>query len=342
MPTITFRFLSWNLKDFGNYDYSKTMSDISDTIIESGVDIFVILEVAVNRRVKRAKIDQDLVLSGATNALNSLLSTLKKKDKPSGWKMLVTGANAGNKDRDAYAFYWKETPQSVEPGYLLPTAITLVSRPVILRQDKNKKELKFGGSRKPAACVFELENAGATPSKQQVVICGFHACAELNDLKLIRSSIVDCLSAADAKSGGTLPVLVGSDTNLDYNDTGNQTFYTNLKTTQGFDTLITDGAGSSLLGAPDFSGKTPKAASNAYDNFFATRLSIGKLLPPKVLNVIDTMTDTRQKNAPKTKKRKRDEDFKDSFNDYITRNTTGKGKTSGISDHLPIVGAFMF
>ncbi|HMQ48470.1 MAG TPA: hypothetical protein PKA00_06135 [Saprospiraceae bacterium] len=341
MPsTIAFRVLSWNLKDFGNYDYSATMSRIASTIINSGADIAVILEVTANRKVKGAKIDQDLITSGAKTAIADLLNQLKKKDKASGWMQATSGINAGNADRDGYAFFWKTKTAGKALGTnLLPTKISLVSGPDILRKDGSGKDLGFKGSRRPGACVFKLENPAATPNSQNVLVCGFHAYADFKDDKGIQRSIKDCLLASNAEAAA-LPVVVGGDLNMDY--TANKVFYATLKadTNLGYDTAITSGTGSSLLANPDFSVPNPVVAGNAFDNFLYKKLSLVSAWQTKVIDVILDMTASLPQKKGNKKRTLADLE-KEAYTIYYTVNT-GIGKTSCISDHFPIIGAFGF
>lgn len=343
MPGINFRFLSWNLKDFGNYDYSGTMSRIAKTILDDGADVFAIMEVAVNRRVKRAGIDDDLVLVGAETALEDLLNELNKQDKVSNWENVTTGVNAGNKDRDAYSFFWKSTPVGTTKAPFFPIEIELKKGPFILRQDDAGKELKFGNSRKPGACLFEFYNPKASPKRSQSWVVAFHACANFDKPKDIQNALKDCLSAAEAQSG-TLPYVIGTDTNLDY--TTNKTYFTNLEKTYTCTVGVTDGEGSSLLGSVDKSGTTPKVADNAYDNLISKRINQAPAIKPRVVNVINNMAKERQAKPPKGKKRKLEEDVEDAFSTYITKNVGPASKkakkTPGISDHLPVAGTYEF
>jgi hypothetical protein len=338
MSTICLRFLSWNLKDFGNYDYSSTMSNIVQTVLTDGADVFAIMEVVANRRVKSAKIGKDLILEGAKVALKQLCKELNRQDKVSKWMYAVSGVNAGNKDRDAYAFFWKSTPAGSTTDPLYPTGITLKQGPDILRKDGSGKELKFGNSRRPAACLFELTNAAANPATQQIWVVSFHACANFDKETDIKNAIKDCTTACSAIAG-TTPVIIGSDTNLDY--TSNQTFFNTLQSSSGFDVEVTDGVGSSLLGKVDTSGSQPKVAENAYDNIFGKKVKKYTTRPVGVINVIKNMAQEKQKKQPtKGKKRPLEADIVDSFNTFITKDLDNskakKGKTAGVSDHLPV------
>ncbi len=342
MATISFRFLSWNLKDFGNYDYSGTMSRIASTIIDSGADIAVILEVAANRRVKGAKIDQDLLTTGAENAVSDLLARLQKTDKKSGWMEVTSGINAGNAERDCYTFFWKSTPQGNVPGTLIPTKITKLEGPNILRKDAKNKELAFEGSRRPGACLFRLYNAKANPSTQDVWACGFHAYAGFSDPAGIQRSIKNCLTASNAAAIiNPAPVVIGGDLNLDY--TSYKGFYGSLQTdpTLGYYTALTDGTGSSLYANPDFSVAAPVVAGNAYDNFLYQKLKLVKTWKTQVIDVVAAIADELPN---KSKKRARNELEEEAFLHYYTVNTSVKklSKTSAISDHFPIIGAFGF
>jgi len=313
------------------------MSRIAKTVIDDGADIFAIMEVVANRRGNGVRIGQDLILEGAKTALKQLCSELNKQDKVSKWMYAVSGVNAGNKDRDAYAFFWKSTPVGSTTDPLYATAITLKQGPVILRKDGSGKELKFGNSRRPAACLFELKNAAANPATQQIWVVSFHACANFDKETDIKNAIKDCMTASSAIAG-TTPVVIGSDTNLDYSS--NQSFFNTLQSSSGFDVEVTDSVGSSLLGKVDTSGSTPKVAENAYDNIFGKKVKKYTTRPVGVINVIKNMANERQSKPTKGVKRSLEDDVVDSFNTFITKNLDNskakKGKTAGVSDHLPV------
>ena len=338
MPNkLAFRFLSWNIKDFGNYDYSGTMSRIASTIIESGADIAVILEIFANRKVKGAKIGQDLITSGAKTAVADLLTELRNKDNASGWEEATSGINAGNADRDGYAFFWKTKTKGTKLGqHFLPTKITLVSGPDILRYNKDGED-KFGGVRRPAACQFKLENPKASPTSQNVLVCGYHADADFADVNGIKKSIQNCLIVSNVKSGN-IPVVVGGDLNLDY--TNNQVFYKTLKTDvlYGYTTALTAGKGSSLVANPDFSVAKPVIAKNAYDNFLYKKLTLENAWKTEVIDVVLNITkDLPQKKG--NKKRTLADLEEEAFSMYyIVKKSIG----SCISDHFPIIGSFGF
>ncbi len=351
MANIAFRFLSWNLDNFGKFDYSGTMAQIARTIYDSGADIVVILEVfsqgTQQGSSKRVKIGDVLATADAKVAIEELLAELKLLDNASNWKNTISGVNAGSKERDTYAFYWKSTPQgAAPPGLALPASIDNVTppppppgKPLILRQGPNNKkkppvveELKFASSRRPGACKFKMVNGTDT---KYVWLCGFHASAQWNartEDPQIKNSVRDCITAAtyiSTENKVALPIVIGGDLNLDYT-TYKEDFYDTL----AFKTALTDGTGTSLLVKPDLSGKKPVVAKNAYDNFLYNSI---KLEQTWVINVIEAMATEQYGLDPK--KRPLKTHVQEAHTRFYTKDNS---TTSSISDHLPIVGAFSF
>jgi len=342
MATIGFRFLSWNLDSFGKYNYSGTMSQIAQAIIGNGAELAVILEVFAKGKAgattKKVKVGDDLATAAAKVAVDHLLNELVSRDAASNWKKIISGVSAGSEKKDAYAFYWKSTPQGIAPpNYVLPTSIKLLEGPIILTTDSDGKILKFGGSRRPAACKFEMTNGADT---KLVWVCGFHASAEFshtdNDIKV---NIIDGMIAANAVSAAVAPIVLGCDLNLNYKTYSN--FYTSLKTTYGFTTALTGGVGTSLLSNPDFDVDAPVLAKNAFDNFLFKNLNLLPTLPWKteVIDVVRMIANTLPPFDARNRKRSRAELDEEAYSQFKTKAIS---TTSSISDHFPIIGAFGF
>ena len=108
MADTTLRILSWNIKDFGTYDYSSTVELMA--LYAREADIITILEIACNRFSKSVTIGSVQTRSVAFNAVEGLVDLLHKNDPNADWAANISGANAGSAKRDAYAFLWKKKP----------------------------------------------------------------------------------------------------------------------------------------------------------------------------------------------------------------------------------------
>ena len=210
-----------------------------------------------------------------------------------------------------------------------------------MRKDGSGKDLEFGSSRRPAACLFELTNNNAAPDKQDLWVVAFHN-ADGKSVKTLQNALSDCFSACDAVRG-TTPLIIGSDTNLDYNNPENADFYKGIFGATGYEVGITDGVGTSLLAKVNGDGAV---AGKAFDNIFTKGLTSYAGKDPEVINVIEDIANEMQLKPPKGKKRTKSEDLNAGFNEYATKKSKVDGDDvigpGGISDHLPVAGVFRF
>jgi uncharacterized membrane protein len=93
MAQMSFRSMSWNLKFFGNYNYSSTKGWMAQSIIDAQADVVVILEVFNTR--SNGNIGSYMTTLNAQIAVKELCSTVNTKDKPSTWTYEISGGNAG-------------------------------------------------------------------------------------------------------------------------------------------------------------------------------------------------------------------------------------------------------
>lgn len=317
--------MSWNLKDFGTYDYSATMEIIAQTVIENQVDVLMIMEVVVNRSAKRLRISSTPPTDLGSAALLQLYGLLQEKDPGGNWDQYYTKNSCANQTRDAYALFFRTSPHGEPPeGAVLPDIIEIHNEFKIYRYTTDLGQPRFEGGRRPAGCNLKFSSNAAEPSVENAILMNFHALAEKSSLSAIKRSVGDCIEVANAQAEiqGTGAVIVSGDFNVNYK--GNEDWYGSF----GYHVAITTNGGSSLLAAPDFDSPNVVLAGNAFDNFLYSDDLI--CADQRVISVIEAIMEG-------------DETLESAYLRYYpTHKVSDSKKAAGVSDHLPIVGDFIF
>jgi hypothetical protein len=253
------KVVSWNIKDFGTYDYTTTQSSMVETLQDA--DVVVILEVACDRGSKMVHIGSDATRTDAFNAVEELRAQLEAKDGGTAWSATISGTNSGSQKRDAYAFLWKDEPLNSKYYHLNP--------PTKIEPDGDPEILDFVlpspfPDRRPASQSLKVtDSKGVTRS---IPIVGFHASVPVNGSTAKKSM--------DAMGGivttlKTTNVIVCSDTNMDFNL--NLAFYKSFVTTYGLNVSLGDvntpNSGISTSLVAKWKDNTDYTSS-AYDNIF--------------------------------------------------------------------------
>lgn len=189
--TTKIKIVSWNLKDFGTYDYSDTKEFIAETI--KSADIVVIYEVYCDRSKKNARkinIGGAAVTSRASAAIAELIDLLRHNDVPADWEYYVTGANARDRKRDAYAVFYKKKPQAsnFKSNPNAPLSLKEDTDPFVLHRilqyttAAQDVEVTTYKDRRPGYINFKINN-----TRQYLHLYFFHASVPTNSQRMYDS-----------------------------------------------------------------------------------------------------------------------------------------------------------
>lgn len=369
--TFVFTVMNWNIQNFGSYQTVANggLEWIADTILNSKADIVIVEELFVNRQNNpktSIQIDSQAPTQDGIDAANGLLLMLRNavKDPGANWALSFSNNNCGNKDRDAYAIYYKKRPSAsaykITPpaGLQIPTTISIKGAAIKVYDEKgygdktgNPRKMDCSSSRRPGGAKFEFSDGG--PNTVNCIILGFHAIAPEAGPTKIKKAIKECVYKAGTASTSNDPstenaFIIGGDFNLSYNGRFpkkknsseiilNSDFYKDLEFyddkggTYKVETAITANGASSLrtnVGvAPAYKYKT----DNAYDNLLYHGVAKVSLLPCKIIDVIAAKAAVYQ--SPPGNLSKKDA-IERAFDEYRT------SRNGVVSDHLPAICSF--
>ncbi len=258
MP-FSMKIVSWNIKDFGTYDYSSTMDFMADVLKDA--DVVMILEVACDRVSKGLRIGSGAVRTAAFDAVEEMRQLLEKNDGNTEWSGYVSGVNAGSLRRDAYAFLWKDEPakSKFSSSVNAPSKLQIVGNVEIV----DNANYTFP-DRRPGLAKFKLTDS--LGGEKTIPIVAFHASVPTDSQTAMDSIYAMANTINDL---GEPNIIIGGDFNVDF-DT-----YTPF-----YKKFVTDFGLNCCIGNPDVSGSGKKTSiastwhsateytSSAYDNFF--------------------------------------------------------------------------
>lgn len=259
MP-VSIKLVSWNIKDFGTYDYSSTMDFMADILKEA--DVVMILEVACDRVSKGIRIGSRATRTCAFDAVEEMRQLLEKNDGGTEWSAFVSGVNAGSLRRDAYAVLWKDTPSLSK----FPSSITAPSKIELLGEvDILDSAIHVFPDRRPGIANFRLTDS--TGGTRTIPVIAFHASVPTDSMDAKKSIYAMANTVEDLK----LPnVIIGGDFNVDF-DTQTP-FYKQFVTDFGLTCCIGNpdvpGSGKKTSLVSKWASGTVEYTSSAYDNFF--------------------------------------------------------------------------
>lgn len=153
MPNL--KVMSWNLRTFGSNTLPNDIALIADIIRQSNADIVCIQEVQIgvgNRNRIGTPVSPAIIAN-----LNSLHAALNGLTVGSTWSYRVTGANQGTNERghmrDAYAYFWLNTPSGVASKTASFQSITNTFTDIV--DISFNPNLRWPG-RRPGVGVFHL------------------------------------------------------------------------------------------------------------------------------------------------------------------------------------------
>ena len=173
----TLRVLSWNIRTLGSHPLTTpVLGSIVEIILNSKADIVCIQELQIGRDVVGevgAPISQS-----SFDVIERIYSGLNKKVPGANWWWACSGVDSGISDsmRDAYAFLFKQTPNTSKDDYChidAPDKIEDLCEPVILRQPGVDH---FPG-RRPGMFTVKVT---AAKTEIPVNIISYHACTPCN------------------------------------------------------------------------------------------------------------------------------------------------------------------
>jgi endonuclease/exonuclease/phosphatase family metal-dependent hydrolase len=204
MPTV-FKIVSWNIKDFGDYDRSPNIEFMAGIL--KSADIIVIEEVVCNRFAKRQKVNVDQARQSGIDAVEEIVQQLNVLDAAGMWAdpATVTGVNATSPKRDAYCYMWKTKPSNSKfpSNANAPKVITLKDTD-ILSTDSGPNF----PDRRPGYGIFTIDTVDIT-------VIAHHASVPVNSKRAVQS----CQLMAEVDEIKTPPsgkgIIVG-DFNADF------------------------------------------------------------------------------------------------------------------------------
>ncbi|RYD68130.1 MAG: hypothetical protein EOP58_01410 [Sphingomonadales bacterium] len=185
----TLKIVSWNLRTFGDpLPGEAAMREIASIIVNVlGADLVVLQEVQAGANVTPdfgCPVSPSVVLG-----LQDLLAKLQGLEAAANWRMVcspVNNSEASGSMRDAYAYFWKQTPSvSLLSHDDAPLQIALLQSPEILSIPGPN-----GGSfpgRRPGAAVFEVTTE-AQASPIPINIVSIHAATPCNTVGKFKST----------------------------------------------------------------------------------------------------------------------------------------------------------
>jgi endonuclease/exonuclease/phosphatase family metal-dependent hydrolase len=317
MPVV-FKLITWNLKDFGDFDRSGTLDFIVEVIRKA--DIVLVQEVVCNRFSKRLKSGIDEARSSGIAAVDGLGKALSDGDPNAEWAWAVSRVNCTNTKRDAYAYLWKGKPSKAlyKSSNDAPDTIEIVGTLDILNSDTTREF----PDRRPSVLDFKI-NGEAIP------IFNFHASVQKPYDSCRTLSEVD--EIAQAPKG-----IIAGDFNVDFREQfGFENVYKFLNTQIGYTPCLGDLTSKDTGVRTSLAPKQPqnKYYSSAYDNVLIKGI---KKRNSKAIDIIELYRIVKYSKIaehlglrfsmtqlyPKTGRKQ--------------RFTKRKNKVSCVSDHRPV------
>lgn len=329
------KVVSWNIKDFGTYDYSSTMSVMVETLKDA--DIVVIHEVACNRVSKSMSIDVYGARTCAFDAVELLRDELDKNDSGTDWLGFISGVNAGSRRRDAYAYLWKEEPINSQYKVSVNVAkkIELEGEVSILRVDKSDAELPFP-DRRPGCGSFKITDAADQIAT--IPIIAFHASVPVNS-KTAWESVLCMAETKEVQNGSDL--IICGDFNLDFDQCiANYSYLkTNYDLTCSLGDITTADSGIKTSIISKWQSGIADITSSAYDNILYKGSTLSKL-NSGVIDIIANYANDHYSHLPPGSALRYA--WLALYPKHAKKAVYGAhGSTSsGISDHLPVFGIF--
>jgi endonuclease/exonuclease/phosphatase family metal-dependent hydrolase len=319
-----FKVISWNLKDFGDYERGSNLNFIVETL--KYADIVAVQEVVCNRFSKRLKVGLDEARSAGVEACQELADALATNDPKARWHFQLSRVNCTNQKRDAYAFFWKADPIASKymSSELPPLEITIEGTVDIVSTDTDKQF----PDRRPCVLDFLIDGV-------KVSIFNFHASVGK------KTSIDSCRSLTEVDEIKDAPNgIICGDFNVNFRDQfGFDQVYKFISEEIGYEPSlgsIEDGPESGIRTSIGPKQSNTDYLSSAYDNILVTK-SLKRKREGESIDIIEKMRRleyshineslgrrlSMQKIYPKTGKKVR----------YGKRLL----KVSCISDHIPVV-----